>query len=269
MVERKGNGSAFKFILFEKMAEKKYAKITLNRPEVMNALNVEVRKEILQALDISEEDDDIRARVITGAGEKSFSAGADIRMFQSMSPFDAKKYLRISKGAAERIEGFPKPIIAAVNGFAIGGGLELAMACDIIGGSENAKYGQTEVNVGIIPGVGGTQRLPMLIGIKKAKELIFTGELIDSETALHIGLINAVVQQMELMDYVESIIAKIVTKSPLILRIAKEALNKSAEGLSNGLDYESSLFELCFSSEDQKEGANAFLEKRKPNFRGK
>ena len=256
---------AFNFILFGKNVEKKYAKITINRPEVMNALNIEVRKEIQGVLEAAREDDDVRALVITGAGEKAFSAGADIRMFEKMGPFDAKEYLKISKGTAAVIEEFPKPIIAAVNGFALGGGLESAMACDIIVASENAKFGQTEVNVGIIPGVGGTQRLPRLVGIKKAKELIFTADLIDSKTALQIGLVNAVVAQNDLMSFVESLVANIVSKSPLILRIAKGALNKSAAGLSEGLDYESALFELCFSTQDAKRKSSVFsLKKESP-----
>ncbi len=257
-----------KFVTYELKKERSYGLITINRPEVMNALNLEVRVEILKILDIAEKDDSIRALVITGAGERAFSAGADIKMFQTMTPFDAKKYLRITKGTAERIEKFPKPIIAAVNGYAIGGGLEIAMACDLLIASEDAKFGQGEINIGIIPGVGGTQRLPRLVGIKKAKEMIFTGDLIDAKTALSIGLVNAVVAKAELMSIVETLVSKIVSKSPLTLRLAKEAVNRSAAGLTEGLDYESALFALCFASSDQKEGANAFLEKRKPKFQG-
>jgi enoyl-CoA hydratase len=256
------------FLLYEGKEEKNYGIISINRPEVMNALNIEVRKEILRVLDLAEKDDSIRALVVTGVGNKAFSAGADIKMFQTMTPLLAKEYLKISKGASNRIERFPKPIIAAVNGYAIGGGLELAMSCDIIIASEDAKFGQGEINIGIIPGVGGTQRLPRLVGIKKAKELIFTGDLIDANVALEIGLINAVVPRGDLMKSVEYLIAKIVAKSPLMLRLAKEALNRSEVGLNEGLDYESTLFSLCFSSKDQKEGASAFLEKRKPKFRG-
>ena len=257
-----------KFVTYAPRRDKSYALISINRPEVMNALNIEVRKELLRVLDIVENDDTIKALVITGAGGKAFSAGADIKMFQTMSPALAREYLKTTKEASNRIENFPKPIIAAVNGYAIGGGLEIAMSCDIIIASENAKFGQSEINVGIIPGVGGTQRLPRLVGLKKAKELIFTGELIDAKAALAIGLVNAVVPKEELMNTVETMIEKIVTKSPIILRLAKEALNRSAEGLMDGLDYESALFSLCFGSKDQKEGASAFLEKRKPLFKG-
>jgi enoyl-CoA hydratase len=257
-----------KFVLYEVRKEKGYGLISINRPEVMNALNLEVRKEILKILDVAEKDDSIRALVITGVGDKAFSAGADIKMFQTMTPFLAKEYLKITKGTSNRIEDFPKPVIAAVNGYAIGGGLELAMSCDIIIASEEAKFGQGEINVGIIPGVGGTQRLPRLVGTKKAKEMIFTGDLIDAKSALEIGLVNSIVPKENLMESVENFVAKIITKSPLILRLAKEALNRSAAGLKDGLDYESTLFSLCFASRDQKEGANAFLEKRKPRFQG-
>ncbi|MDA4111843.1 MAG: enoyl-CoA hydratase-related protein [Thaumarchaeota archaeon] len=257
----------FNFIVYSN--EKNYAKITLNRPEVMNALNLEIRKEILIALDLAEHDDGVRAVVLTGSGEKAFSAGADIKMFQSMTPFLAQEYLKTSKGAAERIENFPKPVIAAVNGYAIGGGLELAMSCDILVASENAKFGQAEINVGAIPGVGGTQRLPRLIGIKRAKEMIFTGDLIASNEALKVGLVNHVFSNREeMMKFVEVLVEKISSKSPLILRLAKESLNRSMAGLRDGLDYESTLFSFCFSTVDQKEGASAFLEKRKPVFIG-
>ncbi len=234
----------------------------------MNALNLEVRKEIIAALSSVEREDQVRAIVVTGAREKAFSAGADISMFQTMTPLLATEYLKTSKGAAEKIENYPKPVIAAVNGYAIGGGLELAMSCDVIIASENAKFGQGEINIGIIPGVGGTQRLPRLIGLKRAKEMIYTGDLIDAKTALEIGLVNHVVSQHELMSTVELFVSKIALKSPLIMRLAKEALNRSSEGLKDGLDYESTLFALCFSSSDQKEGASAFLEKRKPIFKG-
>ncbi len=260
--------SGLKFIIYEVRMEKSYGLITINRTEVMNALNLEVRKEILKVLDNAEKDDTVKALVITGAGEKAFSAGADIKMFQTMTPFVAKEYLKVTKGASNRIENFPKPVIAAVNGYAIGGGLELALSCDIIVACEDAKFGQSEVNVGIIPGVGGTQRLPRHVGIKKAKEMIFTGDLIDAKSALEIGLVNSIVPKADLMNSVESLVAKITSKSPLVLRLAKEALNRSNAGLKEGLDYESALFALCFASNDQKEGANAFLEKRKPRFQG-
>ena len=257
----------FEFILYEKPRDY-YAKITINRPEVMNALNVGVRKEIMSALDLALADDRVRAVLLTGAGEKAFSAGADIKMFLTMTPFQAKKYLKISKGTSAKLESFPKPVIAAVNGFAIGGGLELAMSCDMIIASDNAKFGQTELNVGAIPGVGGTQRLPRLVGLKRAKEMIFTGELIDAQEAMRIGLVNKVVKQPELLSTVEQLVDKVSQKSPLILRLAKDALNRSNAGQNDGLTFESALFAFCFSTRDQKEGAAAFLEKRRPVFTG-
>ncbi|MDG6994660.1 MAG: enoyl-CoA hydratase/isomerase family protein [Nitrososphaerota archaeon] len=257
----------FEFIQYSKPKEN-YARITISRPEVMNALNLQVRKEIIEALDIAEKDDSVRAVVLTGAGEKAFSAGADINMFLTMTPYSAKEYLKTSKGASNKLESFPKPVIAAVNGYAIGGGLELAMSCDIIIASENAKFGQGEINVGAIPGVGGTQRLPRLVGIKKAKEMIYTGDLIDSSEALRLGLVNRVVPLQDLSRVVEELVDKISSKSPMILRLAKDALNHSVAGLAEGLDYESALFAFCFSTSDQKEGARAFLEKRKPVFKG-
>lgn len=253
----------FEFIIYSKNVERKSVTITLNRPEVMNALNLEIRKEIIRALDIAEKDDSVRVLVLTGAGDKAFSAGADVRMFQAMTPFKAREYLKTSKGASNRLENFPKPVIAAVNGHAIGGGLELAMSCDIIVASSNAKFGQTEINVGLIPGVGGTQRLPRRIGIHRAKELIFTGDLIDASEAQRLGIVNHIFEtKEEMMKFVDTLVQKISSKSPVILRLSKDALNRSAAGLIDGLDYESALFEFCFSTNDQKEGANAFLTKK-------
>jgi len=264
-----GLETKFSFITYSKNFGRKYAIITLNRPEVLNALNLEIRKEILSALDLAERDESVHVVVLTGAGEKAFSAVADIRMFLTMTPFLAKEYLKTSKGASNLLENFPKPVIAAVNGHAIGGGLELAMSCDIIVASANAKFGQAEINVGAIPGVGGTQRLPRRIGLYKAKELIFTGDLIDSDEAFRLGLVNRVFPTIkEMMDYVDNLAGKISSKSPLILKLAKDSINSSASGLKEGLDYESTLFAFCFSTSDQKEGANAFLEKRKPVFTG-
>lgn len=257
----------FKYIIYEKPKEN-YVRLTLNRPEVMNALNVELRLELIEALNAAENDPTARVVVLKGAGEKAFSAGADINMFKEMTPFQAKKYLRISKGASNTIENLSKPVIAAVNGYAMGGGLELAMSCDIIMASDDARFAQSEINIGFIPGVGGTQRLPRIVGSKRAKEMIFTGDLIDAQEAFRIGLVNRVVPKAELMTAVEALIDKISQKSPIALRLAKEAINKSMSGLGQGLDYESALFSFAFSTKDQKEGAAAFLEKRKPTYTG-
>jgi enoyl-CoA hydratase len=259
--------SGFRFILYSKPKDY-YAQITINRPDVRNALNLEVRKEILSSLDLAEKDELVRVVVVTGAGDKAFSAGADVNMFLTMNSSLAMEYLKFSKGASNRIEGFPKPVVAAVNGYAIGGGMELAMSCDIVIASDNAKFGQGEINLGMIPGVGGTQRLPRLVGTKRAKELIFTGDLIGAEEAARMGLVNRVVPSSELSNTVEEIAEKLASKSPLILRLAKEAINRSMSGLRDGLDYESTLFAFCFATNDQKEGARAFLEKRKAVFDG-
>src|SRR5487761_863471 len=181
--------SDLKFLFYEVKADKSYGLISINRPEVMNALNLEVRKELLKVLAGAEKDDSVRALVITGVGDKAFSAGADIKMFQTMTPFLAKEYLKITKSASDRIENFPKPVIAAVNGYAMGGGLELALSCDIIIASDNSRFAQSEIKIGFMPGVGGTQRLPRLVGLKRAKELAFTGDSIDAQEALRIGLV--------------------------------------------------------------------------------
>jgi enoyl-CoA hydratase len=255
---------------FIKCEEKKnYARITFNRPEVMNALNLEMRKEIINALENYEVKKGISSVVITGAGETAFSAGADLKMFQNMTPIEARKYLNVAKHVPAKIESLQKPVIAAVNGYAIGAGLEIVLACDVAIASENAKFGQGEINVGLIPGGGGTQRLPRAVGIKKAKYMVYTGELLDSQTALYYGLVNMVVPPRDLMKHTEEVAEKISTKSQIILRFAKEALNSSQNlGLKEGLDVESQLFSLCFATKDQKEGVSAFLEKRRPNFVG-
>lgn len=259
----------FKFIIYSKVENKSYALITINRPEVRNALNIETRREMLTALDVAEEDEGVRAVVLTGAGDKAFSAGADVKMFETMTPFVARDYLKTSKGTSSRLENFPKPVIAAISGYALGGGLELALSCDMIVSTSNAKFGLPEINVGIIPGVGGTQRLPRRIGIQRAKELIFTGEIIDSAEALRMGLVSHVfTTRDEMMKFAEEFVEKMSKKSPLILRLAKEAVNRSVAGLASGLEFESELFETCFSTKDQKEGARAFLEKRSPVFSG-
>jgi len=264
-----GRETKFSFITYLKNDEKKYVTITLNRPEVMNALNLEIRKEILIALDLAERDESVHVVVLTGAGEKAFSAGADIRMFLEMTPFLAKEYLKTSKGASNRLENFPKPVIAAVNGHAIGGGLELAMSCDIVVASGNAKFGQAEINLGAIPGVGGTQRLPRLIGLHKAKELIFTGDLIDSSEALRLGLVNHVFPTKEgMMEFVDNLAERISSKSPLILKVAKDSINSSSVGLGEGLDYESTLFAFAFRPPIKKRERKPFWKNENPCLRG-
>ncbi|MEM1994264.1 MAG: enoyl-CoA hydratase-related protein [Nitrososphaerales archaeon] len=255
-------------ILYEK--KNGVAWITINRPQVMNALDIETRKEMLTALLDADADEEVRAVVLTGAGDKAFSAGADLRIFRDMTPKEARRYVKLAKQVARTIETLSKPVIAVVKGYAFGGGLELALSCDMIVASEDAKFGQTEINVGLIPGVGGTQRLPRAVGIRKAKEMIYLGQMIDAQEAYRLGLVNRVVPRDKLDEVLNEILGLIMSKSPLILRLAKQAVNKSFEtDLASGLDYESELFIYCFSTEDQKEGARAFLEKRKPEFKGR
>ncbi len=243
--------------------------VTLNRPENLNAQNDNMRAELIQVLADSRDDDSVRVIVLTGAGDKAFSAGADISEFPQRTPADVLR----GKGnvrAVELLREIPKPVIAMVNGYALGGGCELAMACDIIIASENAQFGQPEVRVGVIPGAGGTQIFPRLVGEKKAKELIFTGNRITAKEALGFGLLNRVVPQNKLKETVLELADAIMQNSPVILKLAKIAVNKSLETpLSTGMSYERDLFAICFGTEDQKEGAKAFLEKRKPDYKGK
>ena len=243
--------------------------ITLNRPEARNAQTDTMRTEIMQCLEDSRDDDNIRIIIITGAGDKAFSAGADISEFPQKTPADVLKGKGV-KRPVELLREIPKPIIAMVNGLALGGGCEIAMACDIIIASDNAQFGQPEVKVGVIPGAGGTQILTRLVGEKKTKELIFTGNFISAKEALELGLINKVVPQDKLKEAIIEFADSIKQHSPIILKLAKLAINKSLETtLSIGLDYERDLFAMCFGTEDQKEGAKAFLEKRKPEYKGK
>ncbi|MFC2060384.1 enoyl-CoA hydratase/isomerase family protein [Chloroflexota bacterium] len=258
----------FETIIYEK--KENVGWITLNRPDVLNAQNETVMDELNTALGQARDDDDIYVIVITGAGDRAFSAGADISMFPSWSPMDVIKKFQGVKRPYEFIREVPKPVIAMVNGFALGGGCELAMACDIIIASEKARFGQPEISVGVIPGGGGTQILPRLIGEKKARELIFTGDFISAEEALRLGLVNKVVPKERLKEAVDELVGKLKSKSPAILKLAKLALNRSLETpLSIGMVSETDLFATCFGTKDQKEGSTAFLEKRTPSYTGK
>ena len=258
----------FEAIIYEK--EDEVAWMTLNRPEVLNAQNDVLRNELMAAIEDAREDDEVKVIVITGAGEKAFSAGADISMFTKWNPVDVTKKFKGKKRQYEMLRETLKPVIAMVNGLTLGGGCELAMACDIIIASDNARFGQPEINVGIIPGGGGTQILPRLIGEKKAKELIFTGKFISAQEALNLGLINMVVPREKLKDTVVEFISKLKDKSPAILRFAKLAVNRSLETpLPIGMESEKELFALCFGTDDQKEGVTAFFEKRRPNYTGR
>ncbi len=240
---------------------------TLNRPEKLNALDTEMRKELARVIEEAERS--VRVLIITGSG-KAFAAGADINELLKRDPVAAINAAKLGTELFTRIEELDIPVIAAVNGYALGGGCELAMACDIRIASEKARFGQPEINLGIIPGAGGTQRLPRLVGLGMAKKLVLTGEIIDAHEALRIGLVDEVVEHDRLMERAKEIARKIVEKSPLAVKIAKRALNASMNmPLREGFKYELSLFAILFASEDAKEGMRAFLEKRKPEFKGR
>jgi enoyl-CoA hydratase len=243
--------------------------LTINRPDKRNALNQATRDEMVHALDSLEKSAESRVLIITGAGDRAFIAGADINEFEGRTALmqrEAMKGLRVFMA----IEEFPKPVIAMINGFCLGGGLETALACDIRIASDSAKLGQPEINLGIIPGGGGTQRLTRLVGEGKAMEIILTGEAIDAAHAKEIGLVNHVVPAAELRTKVLELAGRIAEKSPIALRTAKEAVKSAARmNLREGLEREMDLFCLAFGSEDKTEGVRAFLEKRKPDFKGR
>ncbi|MEM1545544.1 MAG: enoyl-CoA hydratase-related protein [Candidatus Methanomethylicia archaeon] len=262
--------NSYKTIIIEK--KEGVMKITLNRPRVLNAINTELITDLSHALDDADKDKDVRVIVITGAGDRAFSAGADISSFMELkSVVEAREFAR--KGfemVIKRIESIRKPVIAMVNGLALGGGCELAMACDIIVASDKAVFGQPEINVGVLPGWGGMSRLARLVGIHKAKELAFTGDLISAIEAEKIGLINKVVPLEKLEEEVMKIANKLKDKSPIALQIAKETINRSfASDIDDVIMRDVDAFAAMFATEDSKEGVKAFLEKRKPEFKGK
>lgn len=245
------------------------AVLTVNRPDKRNALNGPTRAALMAALDGIRTDEAIRVVVITGAGDKAFIAGADIGEFEGRTPVDQ---FRVMTGPSvfDAIETFPKPVIAMINGFALGGGCELAMACDVRVAADTAKLGQPEVNLGIIPGGGGTQRLPRLVGSGNAYKLLFTGEFIDAGEALRIGLVDEVVPAAELRTRVMALAATISEKSPVALQLIKEAVRAALRtSLDEGLRLETTLFGVAFASGDKQEGVKAFLEKRKADFTGR
>ncbi|MDT5062532.1 MAG: enoyl-CoA hydratase [Acidobacteriota bacterium] len=243
--------------------------VTINRPEKRNALNIQTRAEGAQILEELREDESVGVVVFTGAGDKAFIAGADIAEFAGRTALTQRDVM-VARSLFTAIDTFPKPVIAMINGYCLGGGCELALACDLRLASETASFGQPEINLGIIPGGGGTQRLTRLVGEGKAMELILTGEIIDAHTAYKIGLVNMVVPAADLEAKTMEIASRIAEKSPVALRMAKEAVKlASRSNLDEGLRREVDLFALCFSSEDKDEGVKAFLEKRKPVFKGK
>jgi len=256
-----------KNILYEK--KDGVATITINRPKALNAMNEETIQEILSTLDDAEKDENIRVVVITGAGDRAFSAGADINMMKAGGALEARRTSQLGQRMTNEVEDLEKPVIAAINGYALGGGLELAMACDLRIASENARLGQPEINIGLIPGWGGTQRLPRFVGKGLAKEMIFTGRMIDAKTAEQHGLVNKVVPADQLKSAVEELAKELIDKPPVAIKLAKELINNSTEtSLRIGITNESEAFGLVGSTEDFKEGTAAFLEKRKPKFKG-
>jgi enoyl-CoA hydratase len=257
---------AYQNILLE--TTDRIATLTINRPDKRNALNQATRDEIVRALD-ELQSSAVRVLLITGAGDKAFIAGADIGEFEGRTALTQRDVMK-QRRIFDAVEEFPKPVIAMINGFCLGGGMELALACDLRIASETAKLGQPEINLGIIPGGGGTQRLTRLVGEGKAMELILTGDLIDAAQAKSIGLLNHVVAPGQLQDTVLSLANRIADKSPVALRMAKEAVKSASRmNLREGLERETDLFCLTFTSEDKSEGVRAFFEKRKPDYKGR
>jgi len=258
---------SYETILLER--RDRVAIITINRPDKRNALNIKTREEGAALLEELRSDESVGVVVITGAGEKAFIAGADIAEFAGRTALTQRSVM-VARSLFNAIDTFPKPIIAMINGYCLGGGCEVALACDIRIASENASFGQPEINLGIIPGGGGTQRLTRLVGEGKAMEMILTGEIIDAQTAFSIGLVNHVVPMDQLEAKTMQIASRIAEKGPISVSLAKEAIKiASRANLDEGLRREVDLFALCFASEDKDEGVNAFLEKRKPLFKGK
>jgi enoyl-CoA hydratase len=258
----------YKTLIYEK--KENIGLLTINRPEKMNAISQELTTELSQLLDDIENDEKLRVLVITGSGDKAFVAGADINEIVDRDARLGRKVSRERQEIFSRLENLHVPVIAAVNGYALGGGLELALACSIRICSEKAQFGAPEVKLGIIPGDGGTQRLPRLIGLGRAMEMIITGDFIDAQEAYRVGLANNVFPPEKLMEKAMELAQKIASRPPLAVRYAKEAVNRSQEGdTASGFALESYLHALSCTTEDKKEGVSAFLEKRKGRFKGK
>lgn len=256
-------------VLLEK--EGNIAVVTINRPKALNALNSETLKELDLVIANLEEDDSIYAVILTGAGEKAFVAGADITEMKDLNAIQGRKFSILGNKVFRRLENLEKPVIAAISGFALGGGCELSMACDIRIASEKAKFGQPETGLGITPGFGGTQRLSRIVGLGKAKELIYTGAIIKADEAYRIGLVNKVVPLEELMNEAKAMANTIANQAPVAVKLSKIAINRGMQvDIDTALSYEAEVFGECFSTEDQKEGMTAFVEKRsEKNFQNK
>jgi enoyl-CoA hydratase/carnithine racemase len=246
------------------------AYVTVNRPKVLNALNTPTWKDLRTAIEDARDDTSVRGVILTGAGNKAFIAGADISELAHVAAFEAEKSSRFGQEVLDLVENLGKPVIAAVNGFALGGGCETAMACTIRIAVETARFGQPEVTLGLIPGGGGTQRLPRLVGKGRALQLILSGEMISAQEAYRIGLVNEIVPAADLITRAEAILKKIASNAPIAVKLALEAANKGMDASQGeGLLLEASYFGLCAATEDKKEGTTAFLEKRAPQFRGR
>ncbi len=249
--------------------EQSFCLITLNRPEVFNSLNQELVLSLREALERLADDKSVRVVIITGEGEKAFCAGADLKERRTMTPDQVVHFLRTLQDTLLKLERLPKPVIAAINGVAFGGGTELALACDLRIMSRTAKMGLTETSLGIIPGGGGTQRLPRLIGKGKAKELIYTARHVDAEEALAIGLVNQVVEPADLLDAARRLAADIAKNAPLAIAQAKYAIDHGLEvDLATGLAMETNAYQVLIPTKDRLEGLQAFQERRKPNYQG-
>ncbi|MDX6712299.1 MAG: enoyl-CoA hydratase [Blastocatellia bacterium] len=255
-------------VLYEKKGAIAY--VTLNRPRVLNALNQRTWADLRTAFEDARDDAAVRGVILTGAGDKAFIAGADIGELATITAVQAEGSTRNGQSVLNLIENLGKPVIAAVNGFALGGGCETAMACTIRLAAENAKFGQPEVKLGLLPGAGGTQRLPRLVGKGRALQLILSGDIINAQEAYRIGLVNEVVPSAELISRAEAILKQITANAPLGIKFSIEAVNKGLDtSQSEGLFLEASLFAICAATEDKKEGTLAFLEKRAPKFQGR
>lgn len=257
-----------KNVVFEKQGN--IGTVTINRPKALNALNSETLKDLDKVLQVLENDNDIYVVVLTGAGEKAFVAGADIAEMKDLNEEQGREFGILGNNIFRRLEKLQKPVIAAINGFALGGGCELSMSCDIRIASEKAKFGQPETGLGITPGFGGTQRLPRIVGLGKAKELIYTGDIIRADEALRIGLVNKVVPAENLMEEVMALANKIAANAPIAVKLCKDAIDRGMQvDIDSSILVEAEDFGKCFLTEDQTEGMVAFLERRTKNFQNK
>ena len=255
-------------VLYEK--KEAIAYVTLNRPKVLNALNKKTWADLRVAFEATRDDASVRGVILTGAGDKAFIAGADISELANVSAVEAEESSTFGQEVLNLVENLGKPVIAAINGFALGGGCETAMACTIRVASEHAKFGQPEVKLGLIPGGGGTQRMPRLVGKGRALQIILSGEIISAQEAYRIGLVNEVVPAADVITRAEAILKQIFSNAPIAVKYSLEAVNKGLEtSVAEGLSLEASLFGLCAGTEDKREGTQAFLQKRAPQFQGR